>query len=110
MCPPQTLYSPMQLAIVHVVWGAAVPAPNELHAALRQMSLGKAAGEDEVTAELLRFGGANLWDVVVRVCREQWLLLTEAAPGAEVVFGALGWWFLYGRRKARRRTRTLGVG
>ena len=31
-------------------WGDA-RAPNELHAALRQMSLGKAAGEDEVTAE-----------------------------------------------------------
>ena len=73
-------YSPMD-----VVWGAA-PAPNELHAALRQMSLGKAAGEDEVTAELLKSGGVNLWDVVVRVCREQWLLLTEAAPGAEVVW------------------------
>ena len=42
-----------------VVWGAA-PAPNELHAALRQMSLGKAAGEDEVTAELLKFGGGQL--------------------------------------------------
>ena len=38
------------------VFGAE-PAPNELHAALRQMSLGKAAGADEVTAELLRFGG-----------------------------------------------------
>ena len=55
-------------------------------AALRQMSVGKAAGEDEVTAELLKFGGDNLWEVVVRVCREQWLLLTEAAPGAEVVW------------------------
>ena len=40
-------FSPMD-----AVWGNA-PAPNELHAALRQMSLGKAAGEDEVTAELL---------------------------------------------------------
>ena len=69
------------------VWGNA-PAPNELHAALRQMSLGKAAGEDEVTAELLRFGGDNLWEAVVRVCREQWMLLTEAAPGAEVVWPA----------------------
>ena len=66
-------------------WGTA-PAPNELHAALRQMSLGKAAGEDEVTAELLKFGGDNLWEAVVRVCREQWRLLTEAAPGAEVVW------------------------
>ena len=73
-------YSPMD-----AVWGNA-PAPNELHAALRQMSLGKAAGEDEVTAELLKFGGDNLWEVVVRVCREQWLLLTEAAPGVEVVW------------------------
>ena len=42
-------YSPM-----NAVWGHA-PAPNELHAAVRQMSLGKAAGEDEVTAELLKF-------------------------------------------------------
>ena len=73
-------YPPMD-----VVWGNA-PAPNELHAALRQMSLGKAAGEDEVTAELLKFGGDSLWEAVVRVCREQWLLLTEAAPGAEVVW------------------------
>ena len=61
------------------LWGNA-PAPNELHAALRQMSLGKAAGEDEVTAELLKFGGDNLWEAVVRVCREQWRFLTEAAP------------------------------
>ena len=72
--------SPME-----AVWGNA-PAPNELRAALRQVSLGKAAGEDEVTAELLKFGGGNLWEVVVRVCREQWLLLTEAAPGAAVVW------------------------
>ena len=49
-------YPPMD-----VVWGNA-PAPNELHAALRQMSLGKAAGEDEVTAELLKFGGDSLWE------------------------------------------------
>ena len=48
-------YPPMD-----ALWGNA-PAPNELHAALRQMSLGKAAGEDEVTAELLKFGGDNLW-------------------------------------------------
>ena len=74
-------YSPMD-----VVWGNA-PAPNELHAALRQMSLGKAAEEDEVSAEFLKFGGnINLWEAVVRVCREQWLLLTEVAPGAEVVW------------------------
>ena len=71
-------YSPMD-----VVWGDA-PAPNELHAALRQMSLGKAVGEDGVTAELLKFGGPNLWEQVVKVCRAQWLLLTEAAPGEEV--------------------------
>ena len=50
-------YSPMD-----AVWGNA-PAPNELHAALRQMSLGQAAGEDEVTAELLKLGGDNLWEV-----------------------------------------------
>ena len=71
-------YTPMSLS-----WGDA-PAPNELHAALRQMSLGKAAGEDEVTAELLKFGGPLLWESVVRVCREQWRLLTEAAPGETV--------------------------
>ena len=81
-------YPPMD-----VVWGSA-PAPNELRAALRQMSLGKAAGEDEVRAEPLKFGGANLWDAVVRVCREQWLLLTEAAPGLRwfgLESGVLGW-------------------
>ena len=75
-------YSPMD-----AIWGDA-PAPNELHAALRQMSLGKAAGEDGVTAELLKFGGPNLWEQVVKVCREQWLLLTEAAPGEEVSWPA----------------------
>ena len=63
--------------------------PHELHAALRQMSLGKAAGEDEVTAELLKFGGDNLSEVVVRVCREQWMLLTEAAPHFWVIFESL---------------------
>ena len=62
------------------------PAPSELRAALRHMSLGKAAGEDEVTAELLKFGGDNLWEAAVRVCRAQWMLLTETAPGAEVVW------------------------
>ena len=31
-------------------------APNELHATLRQMFLGKAAGENEATAERLKFG------------------------------------------------------
>ena len=67
-------YSPMD-----TVWG-------ELHAALQQMSLGKAAGADGVTAELLKFGGDGLWETVVKVCREQWLLLTEAAPGSEVVW------------------------
>ena len=61
---------------MHVVWGDA-PAPNELHAALRQMSLGKAAGEDGVTAELLEFGGPNLWEGG-QGSRAQWLLLIEA--------------------------------
>ena len=42
-------YSPMD-----AVWGNA-PAPNELRAALRQMSLGK-AGEDEVTADVTHRG------------------------------------------------------
>ena len=80
------------------------PAPNELHAALRQMSLGKAAGEDEVTAGLLKFGGSNLWEATVKVCREQWLLLTEAAPGAEVVgltSGVLVSLFPRGTRRTR---------
>ena len=66
------------------------PAPNELHAALRQMSLGKAAGSDEVTAELLKFSGESFWEAVVRDCREQWLLLFEAAPG-EVVSWPAEW-------------------
>ena len=71
-------YTPMSQ-----VWGDA-PAPIELHAALRQMSLGKAAGEDEVTAEPLKSGGPLLWESVVKVCREQWRLLIEAAPGETV--------------------------
>ena len=70
-------YSPMD-----AVWGNA-PAPNELHAAFRQMSLEKAAGE------------------VVRVCREQWLLLTEAAPGAEVV------WLDEWKRKGNRQDKNI---
>ena len=44
------------------------------------------AREDEVTAELLKFGGTLLWGSVVKVCRAQWLLLTDAAPGSEVVW------------------------
>ena len=32
------------------------------------------------------FGGDKFWEAVVRVCREQWLLVTEAAPRAEVVW------------------------
>ena len=68
--------------------GETPPPPNERHATLHQMLFGKAAGEDEVTAELLEFGGDNPWEVVVRVCRQQWLLLTEAVPGAEVVWPA----------------------
>ena len=72
-------YSPMD-----VVWGDA-PAPNELHAALRQTSLGKAAGEDGVTAELLKFGGPNLWVPGSRWSRSVGqLLLAEAAPGEQV--------------------------
>ena len=63
-----------------LIFGDAL-APNELRAALRQMSLGKAAGEDEVTADLLKFGGAGLWACVVRICREQWLLLTGGRSG-----------------------------
>ena len=47
-------FSPMDAA-----WGNA-PAPNELHAAFRQMSFGTAAGEDEVTAERLQFGGDKI--------------------------------------------------
>ena len=50
------------------------------------ISLGKAVGEAEVTAELLKFGGDNLWEVVVRVCREQWSLLIEAASRVEAVW------------------------
>ena len=93
-----------------VVWGAAA-APNEPHATLRQMSLGKAAGKDEVMAELLKFGGDNLWEVVVRVCREQWLLLTEAAPGAEVVWPAGEWCIglvvpLWNRKRHKRDKNT----
>ena len=97
-------YSPMD-----AVWGNA-PAPNQLHAGLRQMSLGKAAGEDEVTVELLKFGGDNLWEVVVRVCREQWLLLTEAAPAAPVIWPDECWIVVFLWKRGTRRTRALGVG
>ena len=76
-----------ELSAMNSVFGSA-PAPNELHAALRQMSLGKAAGSDEVTAELSKFGGDSFWEAVVRVCREQWLLLTEAAIGEVVTWPA----------------------
>ena len=48
------------------------------------MSLGKAAGEDEVAEELLKLGGAGLCEKVVAVCREQWLLLTESALSGPV--------------------------
>ena len=98
-------YPPMDF-----VWGNS-PTPNELHVGLSQISLGKAAGEDEVTAELLKFGGDNLWEVVARVCREQWLLLTEAAPGAEVVWldeWCVGLVIPSWKRKGTRRTRIPG--
>ena len=90
-------YAPMD-----VVWENA-PAPNELHAALRKMSLGTAAGDDEVMAELLKLGGENLWEAVVKVCREQWLILTEEAPGAEAIWPDE--WCV----SKIRRTRTLGM-
>ena len=84
-----------------------------MHAALRQMSLDKAAGEDEVTAELLKFGGNNLWEAVVKVCREQWLLLTEADPGAEVVWPdewRVGLVVPLWKRKGKQKDRTTWRG
>ena len=53
-----------------------------------EVSLGKAAGADEVTDELLKFGSDSFWGAVVGVCREQWLLLTEVAPGEVVTWSA----------------------
>ena len=71
---------------------------------LRQMSLGKAAGEDEVTAELLRFAGPLLWI--------RWLgsVGSNAAPGAEVVWPSewcIGLVVPLWKRKGKR-TRTHG--
>ena len=100
-------YSPMD-----AVWGDA-PAPNELHAALRQMSLGKASGEDGVTAELLKFGRTNLWEQVVKVCREQWLILTEVAPGEEVSWPAewcIGLVIPLWKRKGNKKDRNTWRG
>ena len=84
--------------------------PYELHAAFRQMSLGKAAGEDEVTAELLKFGGSNLWEVVLRVCQEQRRLSTEllGLRWFGQTSGVLGWWSPCGNARGTRRTRILG--
>ena len=77
------------------------------------MFLGKPAGEDEVKAELLTFSGPLLWDLVVKVCRERWLLLTDTVPGAEVVWPSewyIGWLSLCGNARGTRRTRTYEGG
>ena len=47
----------------------------ELHADLRQTSLGKTAGEDKVTAEWFKFGGAGFWETVARVYKDNVIYL-----------------------------------
>ena len=70
-------------------------------------------GEDEITAELLKFGKDNLWEAVVRVCREQWRLLTEAAPGVEVVWPeewCIGLVVLLWKRKGNKKDKNTWRG
>ena len=63
------------------------PSWAEFESALKSMKLGKRGGLDDITVELIRFGGPELHCAVFEIISDMWLTAAEAEPGNE----AGGW-------------------
>ena len=62
---------------------ADIPNKQEFDNALKSMKFGKRGGLDDVTVELIRFGGEDLREVVFQVIKEMWQEASDAAEGRE---------------------------
>ena len=62
---------------------ADIPNKQEFDNALKSMKFGKRGGLDDITVELIRFGGEDLREVVFQVIKEMWQEASDAAEGRE---------------------------
>ena len=62
---------------------ASLPTRQEFDSALLKMKLGKRGGDDDVTVELIRFGGADLKDTVFFIIKNMWQEAARAKEGHE---------------------------
>jgi hypothetical protein len=64
-------------------WLGEVPTALELYEALRKMPLGKAAGEDQLHVEAIKYGGPKVQSFVFEVVQNMWALAVKATAGEE---------------------------
>ena len=62
---------------------ATLPSRSEFNAALAKMKFGKRGGDDDVTVELVRFGGETLKLTIFQVVSDMWKEASEAEAGHE---------------------------
>ncbi|CAJ1414131.1 unnamed protein product, partial [Effrenium voratum] len=64
-------------------WLAEPPTRKEFNTALSRMKTGKRGGWDDITAELIKFGGEPLQSTVFQIITDMWREAAEAGPGLE---------------------------
>ena len=63
--------------------GGGVPDDDEIARAIKNMKNGKAAGDDGVAAESLKYGGPRLQQEVCRIVKEMWVKASLSEYGHE---------------------------
>ena len=90
-----------------------VPDDDEIARAIKNMKNGKAAGDDGVAADLLKYGGPRLQQEVCRIVKEMWVKASLSEYGHEADSWASEWkvaihiqlW-----KRTETRIKTPGVG
>ena len=110
----EDIWSPLGPAEKQQFWMGDVPDDDEIARAIKNMKNDRAAGDDGVAAESLKYGGPRLQQEVCTIVKEMWVKASLSEYGHEADDWPSEWkvaiqvplW----KRKGQKKDKTLGVG
>ena len=107
---PEHVWSNIPVAQGKADWLAAKPSKIEMSRCISKMKVRRAAGQDRMVAELLKYGGKRLVNQVYAVVQRMWAAAATGHDGAEAATWPKEWrvglvvpmWKRNGKTKARQ--------